>query len=115
MIDARLSTCLMQQSSEELWIVCQLGAREHFSVALALFGNGRLYSLATDAWVPPDSAFGILNRHLRDRNCAGLADARVKSWTKSLLAFEAISRLRRASGWPLIIARNKWFQTRVAR
>jgi glycosyltransferase involved in cell wall biosynthesis len=105
----------MHQPNEDSWIVCQLGAREHFAIARALSESGMLHSLATDAWVSPESAFGILNRRLRDRNHAGLANTRVKSWTKSLLAFEAVSRLRRTTGWPLVVARNKWFQTRVAR
>jgi glycosyltransferase involved in cell wall biosynthesis len=31
-----------------------------------------------------------------------------------LLAFELAARLKRLSGWPLILARNRWFQRRVA-
>jgi glycosyltransferase involved in cell wall biosynthesis len=97
------------------WIVCQLGAREHYSIALALFERDKLHSLATDAWVTPESVGRFFHSRLRQRNHAALAHASVISWTTGLLSFEAVSRFRRRSGWSLTIARNRWFQTRVAR
>ena len=105
----------MYSATAASWIVCQLGAREHYSIPLTLLRYNKLHSLATDAWVHPESVIGIFHRRLRERYQADLAHASVKSWTRSLLAFEAASLLRRRSGWSLTIARNKWFQTRVAR
>jgi glycosyltransferase involved in cell wall biosynthesis len=37
----------------------------------------------------------------------------VRAWNAGLLAFELSARLKRLSGWPLIVARNHWFQQKV--
>jgi glycosyltransferase involved in cell wall biosynthesis len=67
--------------------------------------------LLTDAWAPPGSsltAFGLSDRFHPD-----LTQAPVRAWTSRLLAFELAARLKRLSGWPLIIARNHWFERKV--
>ena len=97
------------------WLVCQLGAREHYAVARALAGRGALAGLVTDAWASPGSLTARLHRRLRDRFHTGLASAAVEEWSQGLLAFELQARARRQRGWPLILARNAWFQQRVAR
>jgi glycosyltransferase involved in cell wall biosynthesis len=97
------------------WLVCQLGAREHYAVARALAGCGALAGLATDAWIRPGSLPARLHRRLRDRYHAGLEQVPVKHWSEGLLAFELLARTRRRRGWPLILERNAWFQQRVSR
>jgi len=71
--------------------------------------------LVTDAWVRPGSRFGALNRNLRERFHSDLADAPVKTWNAGLLAFELAARAKRLSGWPLVLARNSWFQRHALR
>ncbi len=97
------------------WICCQLGAREHYSLARALHTEGVLELLVTDAWVRPGSRFGALNRNLRERYHPDLADAPVESWNAGLLAFELGARAKRLSGWPLILERNRWYQRHALR
>lgn len=100
------------------WICCQLGAREHFAVARAMHRRGALSALITDAWAMPGSPWsqlpGATGRRLSERYSADLADAPVYSLTASLIAHEMWWRLRGWSGWPLVMARNQWFQRRAA-
>jgi glycosyltransferase involved in cell wall biosynthesis len=97
-----------------MWLCSQLGAREHYAIPRALFHHGVLEQLATDAWVRPRSPLAVLPRSLSERFHPDLAKARVRAWNSGLLAFETVARLKRLSGWPLIIARNNWFQRKVA-
>jgi glycosyltransferase involved in cell wall biosynthesis len=100
------------------WICCQLGAREHFAVARAMHRRRSLAALITDAWATPGSPWsqlpGPTGRRLSERYSADLADAPVYSLTGSLIAHEMWWRLRGWSGWPLVMARNQWFQQRAA-
>jgi len=94
-----------------MWICSQLGAREHYAVPRALFRLDSLDHFLPDAWVPPGSllaAFGLGERFHSD-----LTEAPVRAWNAGLLAFELAARLKRLSGWPLILARNHWFQQKV--
>jgi glycosyltransferase involved in cell wall biosynthesis len=94
-----------------MWICSQLGAREQYAIPRALFRQGSLDQLLTDAWVPPSNplaAFGLGERFHPD-----LTEAPVRAWTSRLLAFELAARLKRLSSWPLIVARNHWFQRKV--
>ena len=95
------------------WLCSQLGAREHYAIPRALFRQGALEYLLTDVWMPPGSALAALSSRLRERFHPDLAEARVRTWAGDLLAFEANARLKRLSGWPLILARNHWFQRKV--
>jgi glycosyltransferase involved in cell wall biosynthesis len=97
-----------------MWLCSQLGAREHYVIPRALFRQGALEQLATDAWVPPGSPLAALSHALSERFHPDLTAARVRAWNSGLLAFELAARLKRLSGWPLILARNHWFQRRVA-
>src|SRR5439155_22371860 len=81
-----------------MWLCSQLGAREQYAIPRALFRQGSLDHLLTDAWVPPGSplaAFGLSDRFHPD-----LGEAPVRAWTSRLLAFELAARLKRLSGWP---------------
>jgi glycosyltransferase involved in cell wall biosynthesis len=97
-------------------LCCQLGAREHYAIPRALRRVANLESLITDAWVSPSSLPAKLCNHtsnLKERFHNELADARVKAFNSSLILFETLARLRGLSGWPKIIARNRWFQRNV--
>jgi glycosyltransferase involved in cell wall biosynthesis len=96
------------------WLCCQLGAREHYAIPRALFCQGALGYFLTDIWTPPGNLLGILRRNLRERFHPDLATARVRACNTGLIAFELAARMRRLSGWPLILARNRWFQRKVA-
>jgi len=95
------------------WICCQLGAREHYAVARALYQTGSLHALLTDAWVRPGSALAALHRNLGERYHHQLAAASVTSWNAGLIAFELQVRARRLSSWPVTMKRNQWFQQQV--
>src|SRR5262249_25846759 len=97
-----------------MWLCSQLGAREYYAIPRALFRQGSLEHLLTDAWVPPGSPLGALSHTLSERFHPDLASARVRAWNSGLLAFELAARLKRLSDWRVIIARNHWFQRRVA-
>ena len=96
------------------WICCQLGGREQYAVPRSLQAVGALDCLVTDAWVPPGNLFSIIGPKLRERFHPDLARARVAAWNSGLLVFETVARLKRLSGWRLILARNRWFQRKVA-
>lgn len=100
------------------WICCHLGAREHYAVPLALHRQQRLSTLITDAWAPPGSGWtrlpGDLGRRLGERYLPELADAAVRDFTGSLVVHEMGWRARQLEGWPLLVARNRWFQDRAA-
>jgi glycosyltransferase involved in cell wall biosynthesis len=98
------------------WICCQLGAREHYAIPRALFREGSLELLATDVWAPPTPVLRIvreLRSEIRDRCHAELKEATVTSFSRSLIAFEILASARQLRGWPLIMARNRWFQRKV--
>src|SRR5207249_11794764 len=96
-----------------MWFCSQLGAREHYAIPRALFRQGVLEQLATDAWVRPGSVLVALSHTLSERFHPDLTSARVRAWNSGLLAFELAARLKQLSGWPLILARNYWFQRKV--
>src|SRR5439155_10357554 len=99
------------------WVCCQLGAREHYAIPCALFRLNALGCLLTDAWVPPSSLLAkACDRmsKLTDRFHNELHDAPVAAFNSSLILFEALARARGLTGWTKIIARNRWFQRKVA-
>lgn len=96
--------------AEPSWIVCQIGAREHYAVARALHQHGELARLVTDVWSPPGSMLGVLKKSLGERYHSKLADAPVTAANLSCVKFEARAKARRLGDWPLMIARNQWFQ-----
>ena len=97
------------------WLCCQLGAREHYAIPRALFRLNLLDRLVTDAWVPPSSFLGkVCGRRLADRFHRDLREARVIAFNSSLILFEMLARARALNEWKTIIARNRWFQRKVA-
>lgn len=97
------------------WIVCQLGAREHFAIPRALHAAGRLDRLMTDVWCPPRSWLRKVPALSRwhDRYHDDLEDAVVKAWPVSFAREEFSARRIRLRGWDRIRHRNEWFQDRV--
>ncbi|MFN0130104.1 MAG: glycosyltransferase family 4 protein [Verrucomicrobiales bacterium] len=99
------------------WVVCQIGAREHYAVARALHQQGRLVALLTDFWVSPGLRLGRIPalRRLSDRYHPGLKDARVQSSNIGMLSHELTSLFIGRNGWSGILARNARFQAAVIR
>src|SRR5689334_22716581 len=95
------------------WICCQIGGREHYAVARALDRHRALELLVTDAWVRPGHPLGRLSAGLKARFHAELAGADVYGPAVRSMAFELRARRAAQAGWPLVMARNRWFQ-RVA-
>jgi glycosyltransferase involved in cell wall biosynthesis len=111
----------LEQSPD--WIVCQIGAREHYVIASGLHQRGRLHAFAADMWCKPGSALDLASRHLgpagsrlRDRYDPRLAD--VITMTPPLLSgltYSVAERLHAPSMWARIIQRNKRFGQSIAR
>lgn len=99
------------------WIVCQLGAREHYAFARALSQINYLDTLVTDAWVRPNSLIHLISsrfsKPLLGRYHDELDEIQVRDFTPASLPFELKLRLSRGSGWTQNIARNNWFQRYV--
>jgi glycosyltransferase involved in cell wall biosynthesis len=103
-------------SGSPKWICCQLGAREHYAIPRALHRNHALDQLITDAWAEPSSLLrigGARSSEIGGRWHEELRDAPVISFNWSLIGFELLARVRGLRGWPLIMARNRWFQRKV--
>ena len=95
-----------------MWLVCQIGAREHYGIARALHRTGQLGALVTDFWVPPGSMAGHLPgaQRLADRYHPDLASAPVHAPNLRMFAFELLARLCKRRGWERVLARNALFQ-----
>jgi glycosyltransferase involved in cell wall biosynthesis len=97
------------------WVCCQLGAREHYAIPRALMRRESLGCLITDAWVLPSSFLAkVCGRRLTDRFHGDLRETRVIAFNSSLILFEMLARARAPNEWRSIIARNRWFQCKVA-
>lgn len=92
------------------WIVCQLGAREHYAVARAMQGAGLLELMVTDAWVSPNHVFARSRLGFGERFHDALAKAPVAADNVGIAAFETVARVCGRNGWTQITERNAWFQ-----
>ena len=92
------------------WICCQIGGREHYAVPRALYRHGALEQMITDAWIRPGNPLGLLSAGLKARFHAELAKAQVYGPAVHSMAFELRARRAAQDGWPLVMARNRWFQ-----
>lgn len=102
------------------WILCQIGAREHYALPRVLNARGMLKELITDVWVPPGSPFvhlpGQIGMRLRGRYEPELAAARVAHFTGTMVRAEIGGALRRGRGrWDLVLRRNELFQDMALR
>ena len=92
------------------WICCQIGSREHYAVARALSRHRALKLLITDAWVRPGNPLGSLSAGLQSRFHPELGQAEVYGPAVRNVAFELRARYGLQAGWPIVMARNRWFQ-----
>lgn len=97
-------------------IVCQIGAREHYSIAKAMHKRDRLAALVTDIWVPPGSAparitpvLGSKAKNFTERYSAELGDATVIAPSILGLFQSYVHGMKRNKGWDAITAHNAWF------
>src|SRR5262245_12119431 len=74
---SQIDTAALRRKSEQDWICCQIGAREHYAVARALHRHNSLRLLLTDAWFPPRGPLTRLKPSLRTRFHAELTTANV--------------------------------------
>jgi len=106
------------------WIVCQIGAREHYVLAAELHRRGQLAALCTDIWAAEGSLWrmtadlsGVLGRRLHDRYENSLRSARVLSQSPLGIGAHAIAT-RFGNGhwnWARIMERNRRFASGTAR
>ncbi len=100
------------------WIVCQIGAREHYAIAAELHRRGRLMALCTDIWASAGSMWhaaallvGASGRTILDRFEPALSDAKVITESPAALAAKVVPDI--ASGtrdqWWRIMAANRRF------
>lgn len=100
------------------WTVSQIGAREHYGVAVALNRAGKLGALYTDIWWSRGTAarwFPTQLRALAARRHAELSNERVRAFTGAALRREVTRRVLRPSRNPYdeFIATGRWFGARV--
>src|SRR5215204_2399528 len=103
----------MTSRSNQSWICCQLGAREHYAVPRALHLKGSLGEFFTDLWVRPGTLMYSWRKRLTGRFHPALANAKITAANISALAFEAKACATRTNGWKLMSQRNDWFQRRA--
>lgn len=96
--------------ADKTWIVCQLGARENYSVARALHRRGRLAALVTDFWIPHRHPLALASKKLSQRYHEELKTAVVVAPNISATVQETTDRVLSRSGWAKIMAQNEWFQ-----
>jgi glycosyltransferase involved in cell wall biosynthesis len=95
-----------------MWIVCQIGAREHYAIPRALLRRNLLGTLITDFWIAPGSAVGKLPgaRRLQDRYHAELSGSKIHAPNLQMLGFEIKRRLTKPTNWAVNLERNAIFQ-----
>jgi glycosyltransferase involved in cell wall biosynthesis len=103
------------QTMMSKWVVCQIGAREHYAIPRALALQGGLSCMVTDLWIKPRSIFSRLGagQRLRERFHSELLEARVLAPNASMLGFEVLARIRKLTGWNLTHKRNTYFQNKA--
>jgi glycosyltransferase involved in cell wall biosynthesis len=79
-------------------------------VPRALHRHDALRLLITDAWVQPRNPVGLLRRALKARFHEDLRSTDVYGPAIRNIAFELWARYSEQQGWPLVMARNRWFQ-----
>lgn len=92
-------------------VICiQIGARENYAIARALYHRGVLAALVTDMWSANAGLFNLLSRSLADRSHDDLAKAQVISADLAAMSREAWAAVCGSKGWPRVMARNRWFE-----
>jgi glycosyltransferase involved in cell wall biosynthesis len=107
---------------KEQWVVCQIGAREHYALAAELHRRGQLAALCTDIWTSQGSSWsmaasllGKRGRKLRERYEPALRGANVFSESPIEFGTRAMAGFTRGhSDWDWIMAANRRFGVRMA-
>jgi glycosyltransferase involved in cell wall biosynthesis len=106
------------------WIVCQLGAREHYVLAVELHRRGRLRALCTDVWADDNSVWRLIatlapshGRMLLERRQPLLRDATVITMKPgSVMAQAIVDRCSSpVSAWSRQMEANRRFASVIAR
>lgn len=105
------------------WIVCQLGAREHYAIPRALHRQGVLNFLVTDLWMPPKHPLNRMPflgrlagvRRLRGRYHPDLANGRVVAANFRSLVDEGLHQLQRHPITLELLHRYELFQSAAVR
>ncbi|HWV81869.1 MAG TPA: glycosyltransferase family 4 protein [Hyphomicrobiaceae bacterium] len=98
------------RSSDDQWIVCQLGARENYMIARTLAASENLAALITDVWEKPGSIASRLSPRLGERYHPDLEAARVEAPGYAHLVRELRGKYLGGGGWRRIMERNAWFE-----
>jgi glycosyltransferase involved in cell wall biosynthesis len=99
---------------KEKWICCQIGAREHYIIPAELQSAGQLGLLITDFWAKHNLITGNpITKDLQGRKHSGIPNNNVKSFNLSSLGFEISNKVKRLTGWELVMKRNAWFQKKT--
>ena len=103
--------------SMNFWICCQIGAREHYAIPVALQEQNKLKYLITDSWVSSnfftEKSPSLVLPKLRERYNPKVNNIQVKHFTTKTLIWELQQKLSQVKGWNLTIARNHWWQQKV--
>ena len=104
--------------SRRQWIVTQIGAREHYGVAVALHREAKLRGLYTDIWWSHAAVVPWLPKQFRAlsaRRHPELPPMSVRAFTRAALWREITRRAARSRRNPYdeFIAIGQWFGTRV--
>jgi len=104
------------------WIVCQIGAREHYVLAAELHRRGQLAVLCTDIWASEGSlwkivadVFGARGRKIHERYEPALRNARVFSEWPISLRPQVHGLARGHWNWDRILLANRRFAASMAR
>lgn len=96
------------------WIVCQIGAREHYGIAKGLMRCGALTQLYTDIWATPGSPLSKVSSKLRGRFDPEVAKAEVHAFNFGALSQRAIAKIGRLPDREAILRYNSWFEKSVS-
>lgn len=106
---------MLKNNRNENWIVCQIGARENYSVARAFHYRRALAALVTDIWALHAGPFKLISGRFAERGHCDLARAPVVSANLAAISHEASASLFGSAGWHRVMARNRWFQDMAIR
>jgi glycosyltransferase involved in cell wall biosynthesis len=95
------------------WIVCQIGAREHYAIPRSLKRVGVSFKLVTDYW-STSAVMKLFERRLSQRQHPELVSSEVVRFNTQSLWHEAEMRMRGLQNWALFSDRNAWFGQKVA-
>ncbi len=94
------------------WVVCQLGAREHYAIPRALKRKQVPFTLITDYW-SRSSVLPLIDKRLSQRKHQDIDHGEVVSFNREYLLSEAFLKMKGLASWQLFSHRNQWFGKKV--